>query len=104
LVRPTRTAFKGAYEDGTEVIVLAKRDRYGTRPWKGKVSFADLERVFVDLYALSSRKGLPFPEEEVLGALGNALAENTVSRGALRKYSKRRYVYADLRECIEGRP
>jgi DNA-binding transcriptional ArsR family regulator len=100
--RPSRADFEAANDDGIDVFVLAKKERYGTRLWKGKIFIAGLEKVFIDLYVLASRRGLPYPKEEITRALETAMDENAVSRNTLRKYSKRRYVYPDLRRLIEG--
>jgi hypothetical protein len=99
--RPSRRDFEAANDDGIEVFVLSKKERYATRHWKGKIFIANLEKVFIDMYVLASRKGLPYPKEEIMRALETAMDQNALSRNTLRKYSKRRYVYPDLRRIIE---
>lgn len=100
--RPSKRDLRESYSGDPDVLLFSKKDVYGTKPWKGGISTASLERVLVDMYVLTSKKGLAFPTEDVLDALERALKDNAVSRDTLRKYSKRRYVYVDLRRMIEG--
>jgi hypothetical protein len=102
VLEPTAKEYRSSVELGVEVFVRNARSRWGAIPWKKNVSLAILEKMFVDLYFLVTRKGFPLPRVEVAKALRAAIGQKAVRPETVRRYAIRRNVYPELREYVEG--
>ena len=71
------------------VFIFARNEREATEVHAG-LRVATLERVWLDLYFLVTRKRLPFPLGELGGFLANALREGAISVSRLMRYAERR--------------
>jgi hypothetical protein len=84
--------------------VIARRDRCGAVRWKGALDAASLERVLLGTYFLVTRKGLPYPEEEIRSAIRKAVREKLVDARTLRRCAARRNLLPELERILEDRP
>jgi len=99
---PTVNEFRSSTELGVEVFVRSARSLWGTIPWEKNVSLAIVEKMFVDLYFLVTRKGFPLPKTEVAKALRAAIDQKAARPETVRRYAMRRNVYPELKEYVEG--
>ena len=89
------------FHRGTEVFLMARRDRYATVPLKGRLRMSTLERVLVDVYFLARRRELPIPVEDLLDAMRAAVDGGAVDVRVLRRNAMRRHVDKELASILK---
>ena len=94
--RPTRRDISEVLIRSTRVLVIPSRNTYATTAWKGHLRTAMLEKVLVDSYFLSSRKGLPIPSAAIIEAMRAALDGGVIDGRVVRRYATRRHLTDDL--------
>ena len=88
------------FHRGTEVFLMARRDRYATVPLRGKLRMSTLERVLVDTYFLATRRRLPIPVQDLLDAMRAAVDGGAVDLRVLRRTAMRRRVDGELADLL----
>jgi hypothetical protein len=81
---------------GDLFVVREKRELLGNT--KGGV--ASVERSLIDLYFESTRRRIPFPEEEVGRIMGNAIRTGHLDLSRMTKLASRRGVAGEIRAIL----
>jgi hypothetical protein len=95
-VDPDADTFEGFAWSDIEPIFLFKRGEvFASVPIDGS-RVASLDRIWVDLYYLRTRKGLPFPLAELGVMLRNLVGGGAVSIDRMLRYSSRRGLRSEV--------
>lgn len=84
-----------AWSDLTPLFLFGMGERIASTRADG-YRVATIERVWLDMYYLITRRGLPFPLHEMGTILANALRAGAISVDTMLKYSSRRGLRAEL--------
>lgn len=90
-----------AWSNLRPVLLFGMGERFASTPMDG-YRVATVERIWVDLYQLCTRRGLPFPLHELGTILVNAVRSGAVSIDTLLKYSSRRGLRTEALLILHG--
>ena len=74
------------------IVIIARKDFFGTTKWEGNIRVPTMERMVIDLLAYSLRDWLPITVEEALDAFTWFLKKGQLKTAYLQRYATRRYL------------